>query len=343
MCYIVPVLAVPLALAPVTVFLGVLLLLDSFKLVPRRTLLRALAGGALAAVSGAALHTRLVDRLGVDPRPFSRYVAPITEETLKTACLLLFVRRHHVGFLVDAGILGFAVGTGFALVENLAYLRALPHGDTLVWVVRGFGTAFLHGATTSLVSVSAKSIRDQSPQLGVLSVLPGWSIAVILHSAFNHAVVSPVIAAAVLLSVLPLAAMAVFQRSEAATREWIGTGMDRDVELLKLVTSQEFGRTRLGAYLRELTSRFPGPVVADMFCLLRIQLELAIRARGVLMAHEAGLELPADEQTRARLDELRFLERSIGPTGLLALRPLRASDARSAWHRYLLGHTSRST
>ena len=56
-------------------------------------------------------------------------------------------------------------------------------------------------------------------------------------------------------------------------------GLDLDVELLRLVLSDDFGHTRLGAYLQELRSRFPGPVVADMFCLMRLELELGIRAR----------------------------------------------------------------
>ena len=33
----------------------------------------------------------------------------------------LLVHRHRVGFLVDGAILGFAVGAGFAVVENLYY------------------------------------------------------------------------------------------------------------------------------------------------------------------------------------------------------------------------------
>ena len=48
---------------------------------------------------------------------------------------------------------------------------------------------------------------------------------------------------------------------------------------LKLVLSEDFGHTRLGSYLSELRSRFPGPVVADMFCLMRLELELGIHVR----------------------------------------------------------------
>jgi hypothetical protein len=76
-----------------------------------------------------------------------------------------------------------------------------------------------------------------------------------------------------ILAVLPVLVTLVFQRSENATREWVGAGLDLDIELLQLVSSQSFRQTRMGSCLQELTARFPGPVVADMFCLLRVELE----------------------------------------------------------------------
>ncbi len=73
-----------------------------------------------------------------------------------------------------------------------------------------------------------------------------------------------------------------------------------------------------------------------MFCLLQLDLELSIRAKGMLMAREAGLEMPVDDAIRARLDERAYLHKTIGPTGLLALRPLQVTSDRDDWHRYLL-------
>ena len=130
--------------------------------------------------------------------------------------------------------------------------------------------------------------------------------------------------------------------SERQTREWIGAGLDLDVELLQLVKSSHFGGTRLGRYLAELRSRFPGPVVADMFCLLQLDLELAIRAKGMLMAREAGLSVPMDDALRARLAEREYLEKAIGRTGLIALRPLQVTSDFDHWHRHLLEHQARA-
>jgi len=113
------------ALLPVLLFLGLLVLLDSFKLVALRSVLIALAAGAIAALAGAQLNAWLLDATPVSPTLFSRYAAPFTEEGLKALWVVILLRRGRVGFLVDAAILGFAVGAGFALVENVEYLRAL--------------------------------------------------------------------------------------------------------------------------------------------------------------------------------------------------------------------------
>lgn len=329
-------LAIVVALIPVCAFLLMLVVFDSFKLVPRTMLIRALAFGALAALIALALHGWLFQVTGFTPRRFARLIAPFTEETLKALCLIYPLRRGQLGFLVDAAIVGFGVGTGFALVENVSYLYSLTDTRILVWIARGFGAAIMHASTAAIVAVSAKALLDRWPGRGALVILPGWVIGVALHATYNRALVSPLLAAAVLLVVVPFVALAVFEKSEKLTREWIGDGMDLDVALLALIRSAHFDDTRLGRYLSELRARFPGPLVADMFCLLQVELELGIRAKGMLMAREAGLEVPIDDQVRAALAERAYLQDAIGPVGLLALRPLQVTSHRDDWHRYLL-------
>jgi protease PrsW len=324
------------ALLPVLVFLAVLLCMDSFKLVPFRAVVVALCAGAVSALAALALHDWLLPASGLSPKLFSRYVAPVTEETLKAIYVVIVLRQRRLGFLVDAALVGFSVGTGFALVENIDYLRTVHDARLALWLVRGFGPAILHGAMTGLFGMLAKSLSDRHPERGMLVLAPALGVVVVLHSLFNHFPMPPVLATCVLLIALPVVVTIAFERSERATREWVGEGLDLDVELLNLVRSAQFGQTRLGAYLVQLRDRFPGPVVADMFCLLQVELELAIRAKGMLMAREAGLDVSVDQEVKRGLQELRYLRHSIGPTGLLALKPLRVTSERDDWHTYLL-------
>jgi len=331
-----------LALVPVLFFLGILVLMDSFKLVPVRTVVRAIVIGALAAVVCSIVNGALLDVAAVSPTAFKRYAAPLIEELAKAAWVGWLIRRQRIGFLVDAAIVGFAVGTGFALVENVESLRVLTTPNLLVWVVRGFGTAVLHGAATAIFAILSKSLVDRHPETRTLDLLPGLRVAVAIHSAYNHFFLSPLASTALLLALLPPLLIVAFGRSERATREWLGLGMDTDVELLQSIRSGRIAETRVGAYLRSLTARFPGEVVADMLCLLRIHLELSIRAKGLLLAREAGLPVAVGRDVRANLDELRYLEKGIGPTGLLAMKPIQRQSSQDLWQIHVLADAEAS-
>jgi protease PrsW len=327
-----------IALAPALIFLTVLWFMDSFRLVRPSSIALALLYGAGAALGCEALHGWLVPALGLESQTFSRYVAPFTEEIAKAGLIGLLIARGRVGFLVDAAVQGFAIGTGFALVENATYLRDFGDAPLMLWAVRGLGTGVLHGATTAMAGIIGKAVADRYPRL-VLPIVPGVALAVVIHSIYNHLLAYPAAGALIMLVVLPIVVVAVFERSEQATREWVGAGLDLDLTLLQLVMSDGFQATRFGTYLRALPSHFEGVVVADMFCLLRIELELAVQAKAWLIAHQAGLDLPVDDDLRAALAERAYLQRSIGRTGMLALEPLRVTSHRDYWHRHLLAQS----
>jgi RsiW-degrading membrane proteinase PrsW (M82 family) len=327
-------------LVPVLLFLAGLLVMDSYQLVPRRAVFEALAAGCLAA-GVAWLGNRLVlDHLHLDSVVLRRYVAPVLEETCKAAFVAWRLRRDRVGFMVDAGILGFASGAGFALVENLYYATAAPGLGAASWLVRGLGTAVMHGSTTAMFAITSKVLCDFRPRPAFRLMLPGLGLAIVVHSAFNHLVLSPLVMTALLLVAMPLLLLLVFDRSERATRNWLGTGFDGDLEALEQVLDGEIEGTRVGDYLESLRARFPGAVVADMLCLLRIHLELSLRAKGMLIARAAGIEIEPDESVRANLEEMRYLERAIGPTGRLAILPLRRTHSRDLWQILLLERRS---
>jgi RsiW-degrading membrane proteinase PrsW (M82 family) len=332
-----------LALVPVLAFLLALQMMDSFKLVRPASVLAAIAAGAAAALACIPLHGFVLRATALDTTTFSRYVAPFTAETLKAAFVVFLFAGRRVGFNVDAAVQGFAVGTGFALVENVDYLRALGNAPTHLWLVRGLGTAMLHGATTALFAMISRTVFERRPSQLWLVFWPGWATAVVTHSAFNHVLLPPLMTTALLMTALPLLLMAVFQRSEQATREWVGAGLDLDVELLQLVQSDTFWFTRFGLYLQQLRQTFPGPIVADMFCLLRLELEVAVQAKAMLMAREAGLDVSVDEDLGTALAEIDYLQASIGKTGMLALKPLMVSSHRDDWHQFLLAQTAPQT
>jgi RsiW-degrading membrane proteinase PrsW (M82 family) len=327
---------VVVAFVPVVLFLVLLVLMDSFKLARPSAIAKAIGWGIVAALVCDVLYRVLAPVLPLSPTAFSRYVAPLTEETAKAAFIVYLIRGRRIGFPVDAAQLGFAVGTGFALVENLQYLRVLGNAGVVLWLVRGLGTAMLHGATIAIFAMLAQTAADRQPNRVVLAFVPGWLAAVAIHSAFNHVPLAPVAMTGLLMVALPALVLFVFQRSEAATRDWVSAGLDLDLVMLEVFSSQGFSHTRFGRYLSELRDRFPGPVVADMLCLLRVELELSVQAKAAVMVREAGVILPVHDDTRHALAEVQYLRASIGTTGILALQPFGVTSHRDDWHRYLL-------
>jgi protease PrsW len=324
------------ALVPVLVFLCVLVAMDSFKLVPLKIVVRLIAAGAVAAHAAGMLHGALMDRHWATDTVLFRYVAPITEETLKALPIVYLVFRKRVGFLVDAAILGFAVGAGFALVENIEYLRALHASSLLLWIVRGFGTAVLHGGTTAILAVLVKAVEGRRPGAHLVAFVPALAVAIGIHSLFNHFILPPMLTTIILFASLPALLVAVFAHSEKGMRSWLGSGFDSDLDMLQVTLEQDVSETPVGRYLLSLRSSFSGEVVADMLCLLRVRLELSLRAKGILMAREAGLPVEVGADARANLKELRYLKHTIGPTGLLALKPLLPATSRDLWQIHML-------
>jgi hypothetical protein len=195
----------------------------------------------------------------------------------------------------------------------------------------------MHGGATAIVAMVSKTLHNREDAFRLHLLLPGLGVAVVLHSLYNHFLLHPLLATALIVLVVPYLSVAVFQQSERETQAWVGTGFDTDVELLRIMRSGQVSGTPVGKYLTTLRSRFAPEVIVDMMCLLRLRAELAIRAKGVLMMREAGFEAPPDPALKATFEELRYLERSIGKTGLRALDPFLDTSMRDLWQLNMLG------
>jgi hypothetical protein len=55
------------------------------------------------------------------------------------------------------------------------------------------------------------------------------------------------------------------------------------------------------------------------------------------MMRESGFENEVGEETRAKLEEMKYLEKSIGATGKLAIKPFLQMSRKDLWQFYVLG------
>jgi RsiW-degrading membrane proteinase PrsW (M82 family) len=332
-----PWLAALVALAPVVCFLSALLWLDGYKLLRPAVVALAMLAGAVLALVCYELSDVFLDGFGLTRSQYSLWAAPVLEEALKAAAIVALIRASRIGFFVDGTIYGFAVGSGFALLENLHYLQIAPDSGIATWVIRGFGTAIMHGGSTALFTVTMLAMLTRWKNRTLAAAVAGLAPAVVLHGAFNHLAHVPHVATLVIVVLVPAALLAAFHLGERALSRWLGSAFDSDALMLELIQSGEFASSPPGVYLQNLRRNLDGMLVADMLCYLRIYTELALRAKAVLMMHESGFATTGlDEQTRARFEELQHLERIIGPAGIRALHPLMRARRQDLWQLYVL-------
>ncbi len=220
-----------------------------------------LAGGAIALLC-YFINAFALESFAVDFGFYTRYIGPLVEETLKASVIVYLFRSNRVGFLIDAGILGFTVGAGFSFIENLYYLNAAQDAHYGVWVVRGFGTAIMHGGATALFAIIAETLTERHLKMNPLLYLPGLIVAFLLHSVFNHFPISPILSTAVTLrSCRPSCSCC-----SNATRPPSTTSSNDFAHrrLLKQIQHGEFSGCEAGRFLADMQSKLAGPVAREM-------------------------------------------------------------------------------
>jgi RsiW-degrading membrane proteinase PrsW (M82 family) len=331
-----------LSVLPVLAFLVALEFLDSYKLVTYRRILRAVVAGGLVALVCYVINSQVFRLLGEYGVWYARIGAPILEELLKAVYVIYLVRKAEVGFMTDAAINGFAVGAGFALVENISYQQILAGSPLAVMVLRGFGTAMMHGGTTAIVGTVSSSLAGTRASRSAGVFLPGLAVAGVVHCAYNLALLPPVASAVAVLIGLPVIFSLIFLQSESSLRNWMGQKLDKDVQLLSMISTGRLSETHAGQYLQSLKNSFPPEMLGDMLCLLQLYLELSAQAKGDLIQRQFGFPVEPDPTVGAKFREIAYLEKSLGLAGRSAIAPLLSLSSRDLWEMHQLSRGAES-
>ena len=271
-----------LALLPVIAFLLILLYLDSFKLIKKDVLIFAVVWGICCAVLSFFVNTYLAEILDVDDKGLRRFISPLVEETFKSIFIIYIIYRALVGFRIDGAIYGFAVGAGFALFENVFFIHELQSDNMWIWIIRGFGTAIMHGGATSIFAVIVMhAIEKQAGKTKYM--IMGWLAAVVIHSLFNHFLLPPVVSMFAILIIISFTEIILFRLNERALRNWLELEFDSEVKLLGMISKGKFLDTNSGRYILSIKDKFSNLVVLDMLAYISLYLELSIKAKSNLM------------------------------------------------------------
>jgi RsiW-degrading membrane proteinase PrsW (M82 family) len=325
------------ALTPVLVMAVLFAWLDVFKLMSPWEMIACLLLGAVAALLAWPISGRMLDTLPMGYSFYSRIVAPWIEEALKAAALALLFVNNRIGFKIDAIICGFAIGAGFSVIENIFYLARFPELTTAVWLVRGLGTAVMHGATTAILAATAhelgeRSLRRQGGEMfNLFWLIPGYLVASLIHLVFNQFPSHPMEVMIVTLVLAPVALIGLMRFGEGETQQWLAEESEGHRRWLEEWRAGGFPADASGQRIAALAARAkPGEaaLIRD-YCMLKT--ELVVTAEEELLDRDRKLEEGEEERLRAAFAKLAEIRKGLGRAGFAALRRLLPFSRNDVW------------
>jgi len=170
-----------IAFIAMTVSLGLMLPLMEKKV---RRLVIFMIVGMFSCLFVSELNHILLEAYNNDMFYVTTTITPVTEEIVKALPILYFA----IVITDDRRVLipnAFAVGVGFALLENVVILTQNVENVTILWAfVRGFGSGLVHGICTVMVGWGISYIKKRRKffYCGTFALL---SAAIIYHATYN--------------------------------------------------------------------------------------------------------------------------------------------------------------
>jgi len=326
------------ALVPVLLLLTLFLWLDAFKLMSLGEILLLLVAGGVGAGIAWPIAGRFLDALPIGFSTYSRFVAPWIEEAIKCALMILLFRLNRVGYKIDAVISGFAIGAGFSLVENVIYLIRFPYYGTGTWLVRGVGTAVMHGATLAILAAIAHEFAERETReaagdfdFRLWWFVPGYLVAVALHTTFNQFPDRPMLAMLGAIVFAPIALMAIFYFGAAEAERWLVAERAEHRSQVDSLRAGDWPDNAAGRKIAALAERLGPEAATRIRRYWELQAWLVAQAEGAMIDAAEGDSKIDDTEIRAALAELDGLRRALGRSSFTALNALLPFSRNDYW------------
>ncbi len=300
-------------LFPPLLLLVALMWFDSFSLVKKGYLALCFAWGAIMSPLCTVIGSYTA---GLPP-----VVDAMIAQALVALVVLGLVRRKKAIFFIDAALYSVAAGAGFAVAGNIAFLVQTPEMGLMVALMRGLGTAIMYcgaAASTGVLLMWLMTRYGHAARFYPLAILP----AVGLSLLYNSQVLSPQVALPLLCVGVVLVLGTLFVINEKSIGGWLEKELASEAGLLAAMRKGEFSSTHAGQYMQSVKENFDPETYLDMFCYVKLYLELSIQAKRNMMLAESGFEIPADPEAAERLEEFKTLRKRLGKTPLMVLAPI---------------------
>ena len=325
-----------LALVPVLLLLAIFVWLDAFKLMSLHEILFLLFLGGCGALASWPVAGRFLDALPIGFNSYSRYVAPWIEEAIKAVIMIGLFRFNRIGYKLDAVISGFAIGAGFSVIENIIYLIRFPDYGAGTWLVRGLGTAVMHGTTLAILAATAHEFAERETResagdfdFHLWWFLPGYLAAVAIHTTFNQFPDRPMISLMGAAILAPIILIVIFNFGTAEAQRWLAAEYAAHQAQLETLQAGQWPDLPAGKRISALAARLGAENEKRVRRYWELQAWLVVEAEETMMEEAAGDVSVDKAHVHAAFAELDGLRRALGRsahTALTALLPFSRND-----------------
>lgn len=327
-----------LALVPVLVLLAIFVSFDAFKLMSLPEILILLALGGLAAVASYPVSGRLLDTLPIGFSNYSRFYAPWIEEAFKAVIVIILFRMNKIGFKLDAVLTGFAVGAGFSVVENIIYLIRLPDFGASTWLVRGLGTAVMHGVTLAILAATAHEFAERETRgragefnFNLMWFVPGYVVASLIHMAFNQFPDQPLLAMLGASMFAPVAILVIFQFGTAEAQKWLEAESKEHRAQWDSLGAGRWPDSPSGRSVARFAERFDEATAARIRRFWEVQAWLVLQAEEALIEEAAGDVRFDPDAIRKAFGEREMIQGELGCVRFAELKTLLPFSRNDYW------------
>lgn len=309
--------------------------LDLYAMGSFQTVMACFAWGVAAFAIALFVSNRLVFDWGwVNRQTLSHTVAPVLEEVWKALFLTVLVRRPQFTYFVDGAIYGFAVGMGFAVVENTLYLAT--NGDLSTALSRVVSTNLMHATATAMVGIALGRARFHRFTGRFLWLLAGLAAAVGIHAGFNRLVTGVngrfLLLYAALVGLVGLGFIVlVIKRGLAEQKGWIEESLGEVDRVTAAETAVVQRLANVYDILTPLAAQFGAEKAQKIEDFLMLQARLGILRKTLAKLKDDKLRRGVETQIETLRQEIDTARRDVGPYCMVYLRNIFPKQNSPVW------------
>ncbi len=315
-------------------FLYLVHLLEIYAASRHEVLWLSIGWGILVFGVAYGVHRFMLDRNLATIEGLNYFAAPIIEEILKSAFLIILVRRLVLRYAADGMAYGFAIGIGFAIVENITYVINNPDTGLQLAMTRSLSISLVHGFTTAIVGTVAGASLPFPNRTRINRFLLSLVLVMLIHGSFNF-VVRNLSGAELLLTALGMGLGSVVVIIVIMRRTLDREGQAIQLELSGVLSAGELAATRNPEVMAQLLAQHRGTIGENRTNLIQryvtLQAQRGILRKNIALSPNPKLVETLNRQLQTTEQQLDVLRGSMGLYTWIWLRSVLPSEESNLW------------